>query len=97
MLDDAVAAFLDSVTERGLDEPLLALLRSLGYTHVQRIDQLLAENTRLREEAERQRRTIARLTHERDAANAALAEAAAWFGARTDAGRVVYRATYFRA
>ncbi len=32
MLEDAVAGFLDSVSERGLDEPLLAALRSLGYT-----------------------------------------------------------------
>lgn len=34
MLDDAVAAFLDSVTERAFDEPLLALLRAQGYTDV---------------------------------------------------------------
>jgi hypothetical protein len=32
LLDDAVAAFLDSVTERSFDEPLVALLRSLGFT-----------------------------------------------------------------
>lgn len=34
MLDDAVAAFLDSVSERAFDEPLLALLRAQGYTDV---------------------------------------------------------------
>ena len=34
MLDDAVAGFLDSVSERGLDEPLLAALRSLGFTNL---------------------------------------------------------------
>lgn len=34
MLDDAVAAFLDSVSERAFDEPLLALLRAEGYTDV---------------------------------------------------------------
>jgi hypothetical protein len=34
LLDDAVAAFLDSVSERALDEPLLALLRSEGFSHV---------------------------------------------------------------
>jgi hypothetical protein len=34
LLDDAVAAFLDSVSERAFDEPLLALLRAQGYTHV---------------------------------------------------------------
>lgn len=33
-LDDAVAAFLDSVTERAFDEPLMALLRAEGFTHV---------------------------------------------------------------
>lgn len=34
MLDDAVAAFLDSVGERDFDEPLLALLRAEGFTNV---------------------------------------------------------------
>ena len=34
MLDDAVAAFLDSVSERDFDEPLMALLRAEGYTNV---------------------------------------------------------------
>ena len=34
MLSDAVAAFLDSVSERGFDEPLLAILRSRGYERV---------------------------------------------------------------
>lgn len=33
-LDDAVAAFLDSVSERAFDEPLMALLRAEGYTRV---------------------------------------------------------------
>jgi hypothetical protein len=34
LLDDAVDAFLDSVSERALDEPLLAMLRAEGFTHV---------------------------------------------------------------
>lgn len=34
MLDDAVAAFLDAVSEREFDEPLLALIRAKGYTDV---------------------------------------------------------------
>ena len=34
MLDDAVAAFLDAVTERDFDEPFMALLRAEGYTDV---------------------------------------------------------------
>lgn len=34
MLDDAVAAYLDSVSERAFDEPLLALLRARDYTDV---------------------------------------------------------------
>ncbi|WP_022929175.1 restriction endonuclease [Patulibacter americanus] len=34
MLDDAVAAFLDAVGEREFDEPLLALIRSRGYSDV---------------------------------------------------------------
>jgi hypothetical protein len=34
LLDDAVAAFLDSVPERALDEPLLALLRAQGFSDV---------------------------------------------------------------
>ncbi|HEY0712549.1 MAG TPA: restriction endonuclease, partial [Polyangia bacterium] len=34
MLDDAVAAFLDTVGEREFDEPLMALLRAEGYTDV---------------------------------------------------------------
>lgn len=34
MLDDAVAAFLDSVTERAFDEPLLAITRAQGFTDV---------------------------------------------------------------
>ena len=34
MLDDAVAAFLDSVNERAFDEPLVALLRAQGYSDV---------------------------------------------------------------
>lgn len=34
MLDDALAAFLDSVSERDFDEPLLALLRSLGFERI---------------------------------------------------------------
>lgn len=34
MLDDAVAAFLESVPERAFDEPFMALLRAEGYTHV---------------------------------------------------------------
>lgn len=34
MLADAVAAFLDSVTERGFDEPFLALLRASGFEEV---------------------------------------------------------------
>ncbi|HZV72680.1 MAG TPA: restriction endonuclease [Conexibacter sp.] len=35
MLDDAVAAFLETVSERALDEPLLALLRAQGFEQVQ--------------------------------------------------------------
>jgi hypothetical protein len=34
LLDNAVAAFLDSATERAFDEPLLALLRAQGYSDV---------------------------------------------------------------
>ena len=34
MLDDAVGAFLDSVTERGFDQPFLALLRASGFEEV---------------------------------------------------------------
>lgn len=34
MLSDAVAAFLDSVSERAFDEPLLAILRSQGFERV---------------------------------------------------------------
>lgn len=34
MLDDAVAAFLSSVSERAFDEPLLAILRSQGFSRV---------------------------------------------------------------
>jgi hypothetical protein len=34
LLDDAVAAFLDSVSERAFDEPLLALLRADGFSEV---------------------------------------------------------------
>jgi hypothetical protein len=34
LLDDAVAAFLNSVSERDFDEPLIALLRAEGYTNV---------------------------------------------------------------
>jgi hypothetical protein len=34
LLDDAVAAYLDAVGEREFDEPLLALIRSRGYTDV---------------------------------------------------------------
>lgn len=34
MLDDAVAAYLDVVGERAFDEPLLAIIRSQGYTDV---------------------------------------------------------------
>lgn len=34
MLDDAVAAFLDSVTERGFDQPFLALLRASGFEEI---------------------------------------------------------------
>lgn len=34
MLEDAVAAFLDSVSERSFDEPLLAMLRALGFERV---------------------------------------------------------------
>jgi hypothetical protein len=34
LLDDAVAAFLNSVTERAFDEPFLALLRAKGFTDV---------------------------------------------------------------
>jgi hypothetical protein len=34
LLDDAVGAFLDAVTERGFDEPFLALLRAAGYEDV---------------------------------------------------------------
>jgi hypothetical protein len=32
LLDDAVGAFLDTVTERAFDEPFLALLRAQGFT-----------------------------------------------------------------
>jgi hypothetical protein len=31
MLDDTVDAYLDSVSERAFDEPLLALLRAQGF------------------------------------------------------------------
>jgi len=34
LLDDALDAFLDSVGERAFDEPLMALVRSQGYTDV---------------------------------------------------------------
>src|SRR3954447_16238777 len=34
LLDDAVAAFLDSVSERAFDEPLLAVVRAQGFSHV---------------------------------------------------------------
>jgi hypothetical protein len=34
LLDDAVGAFLDTVSERAFDEPLLGLLRAEGYTNV---------------------------------------------------------------
>jgi hypothetical protein len=34
LLDAAVGAFLDSVSERAFDEPLMALLRAEGYTEV---------------------------------------------------------------
>lgn len=34
MLDDAVAAFLEKVSEREFDEPLMALLRAEGYVNV---------------------------------------------------------------
>ncbi len=34
MLDDAVAAFLDSVSERAFDEPFMAMLRAEGYEEV---------------------------------------------------------------
>lgn len=34
MLDDAIAAFLDSVGEREFDEPLMALIRARGYSDV---------------------------------------------------------------
>jgi len=34
VLDDALAAYLDSVSERGFDEPFLALLRSLGFQRI---------------------------------------------------------------
>jgi hypothetical protein len=34
LLDDAVAAFLDVASERALDEPLMAVLRNRGYSHV---------------------------------------------------------------
>ncbi len=34
MLEDAVAAFLDSVSERSFDEPLLAMLRAQGFERV---------------------------------------------------------------
>jgi len=34
LLDDAVAAFLESVPERALDQPLIALLRCSGYHHI---------------------------------------------------------------
>jgi hypothetical protein len=37
LLDDAVAAFLDSVTERGFDEPFMALLRAAGFERVRLI------------------------------------------------------------
>ena len=36
MLDDAIDAYLKSVTERAFDEPLLALLRTEGYSDVHR-------------------------------------------------------------
>lgn len=32
MLDDAIDAYLECVDERAFDEPLLALLRSQGYS-----------------------------------------------------------------
>ena len=34
MLDDAVDAYLDSVSERAFDEPLLALLRAQGFVDI---------------------------------------------------------------
>jgi HJR/Mrr/RecB family endonuclease len=34
LLDDAVGAFLEQVSERAFDEPLMALLRVEGYTEV---------------------------------------------------------------
>jgi len=34
MLDDALGAYLDFVSERGFDEPFLALLRSLGFERI---------------------------------------------------------------
>jgi hypothetical protein len=34
MLEDALDAYLESVTERAFDEPLLALLRSEGFGDV---------------------------------------------------------------
>ena len=34
MLDNAVAGFLDEVTEREFDEPLLALLRENGFVDI---------------------------------------------------------------
>ena len=34
MLDDAVDSYLDSVTERAFDEPLLALLRAQGFVDI---------------------------------------------------------------
>lgn len=34
MLDDAIAAYLDSVSERAFYEPLLALLRAEGYADI---------------------------------------------------------------
>ena len=34
MLSDAVAVYLESVSERAFDEPLMALLRARGFTSV---------------------------------------------------------------
>lgn len=34
MLSDAVAAFLDSVSERAFDQPLLAIIRAQGFEHI---------------------------------------------------------------
>ena len=34
MLTDAVAAFLDSVSERAFDQPLLAIIRSQGFERI---------------------------------------------------------------